>query len=57
VRLAALERVTLGPNHTLHLVRFGGRVLLVAAHAGGCSLLETSASEEYRAGSSPEAPS
>lgn len=56
-RLAALDRVTLSPHHTLHLVRFGGRVLLVAAHAGGCTLIESSACEEYEAGPPPEGPS
>lgn len=40
-RLEALERVALTPHHTLHLVRFGGRTLLVAAHAGGCTLLDS----------------
>jgi flagellar biogenesis protein FliO len=56
-RLAVVERLTLGPQHTLHLVRFGGRVLLVAAHAGGCTLLETSAGGEHPAGNSPGEPS
>jgi hypothetical protein len=51
-RLIALERVTLGPHHTLHVVRFGERLLLLAAHAGGCTLLASSARQEYEA--SPE---
>lgn len=42
-RIEVIERVVLSPQHTLHLVRFGDRVLLVAAHAGGCTLLETGA--------------
>lgn len=41
-RLEAVERVPLSPNHALHLVRFGNRALLIAAHAGGCTLLESS---------------
>lgn len=42
-RLEPLERVALSPHHALHLVRFGDRMLLIAAHAGGCTLLETAA--------------
>lgn len=42
-RLEAVERVPLSPQHALHLVRFGDRALLIAAHAGGCTLLENSA--------------
>jgi flagellar biogenesis protein FliO len=40
-RLEPIERVALSPQHALHLVRFGDRALLVATHAGGCSLLES----------------
>ena len=32
-------RLSLTPQHTLHLVRFGGRELLVATHPQGCSVL------------------
>jgi len=32
-------RLTLTPHHTLHVIRFGGRELLVAAHPQGCSVL------------------
>ena len=42
-RREAIERVPLSPHHALHLVRFGDRALLIAAHAGGCTLLESSA--------------
>jgi flagellar biosynthetic protein FliO len=38
-RLECLERVALGPQQTLHLVRLGDRALLVAASPAGCSLL------------------
>jgi hypothetical protein len=38
-RVEALERVALSPHHAIHLVRFGERTLLVASHAGGCTLL------------------
>jgi flagellar biogenesis protein FliO len=39
-RLRSLERLPLGPQHTLHLVRVDGRELLVASSAAGCSLIE-----------------
>jgi flagellar biogenesis protein FliO len=42
-RLEAIERVPLSPHHALHLVRFGDRALLIAAHSGGCTLLESAA--------------
>jgi flagellar biosynthetic protein FliO len=40
-RMECLERVALGPQQTLHLVRVGDRTLLVAASAAGCSLLHS----------------
>ena len=36
-----LERLPLGPQHTLHLVRLGETVLLVASSPGGCALVES----------------
>jgi len=39
-RLESLERLPLGPQHVLHLVRFEDRALLLAASPGGCVLLE-----------------
>jgi flagellar biosynthetic protein FliO len=39
-RLESLERLALGPQHVLHLVRFRDRALLVASSPGGCILLE-----------------
>ena len=41
-RLRSVERLPLTPQHTLHLVRNGDRLLLLAASPGGCTLLETS---------------
>lgn len=38
--LERLERLTLTPQHTLHLVRLGDREILVATHPHGCSLLD-----------------
>ena len=39
-RLECLERMPLGPQHTLHLVRVDGRELLVASSPSGCALLD-----------------
>ena len=40
-RLENLERLPLGPQQTLHLVRLGERALLVAATPAGCAVLES----------------
>jgi flagellar biosynthetic protein FliO len=40
-RLEAIERLALSPQHTLHLVRVADRALLIGAHSGGCTLLES----------------
>jgi flagellar biosynthetic protein FliO len=40
-RLESLERLPLGPQQTLHLVRMGSRALLVAATPSGCALLDS----------------
>ena len=40
-RLECLERLPLGPHHTLHLVRMGDTALLVASSPGGCSLVQS----------------
>jgi hypothetical protein len=37
--LSAVDRLNLSPQHSLHLVRWGARGLLVAAHAHGCTLI------------------
>ncbi|MBI4874036.1 MAG: FliO/MopB family protein [Acidobacteria bacterium] len=34
-------RVPLGPHQRLELVRLAGRVLVIAVHGSGCSLLDT----------------
>jgi flagellar biogenesis protein FliO len=39
-RMQSVERLSLTPQHSLHLVSVGGRVVLVAAGPGGCSILE-----------------
>lgn len=45
-RLEVLERVSLSPQHALHLVRAGGRLLLVGTAPNSCQLLDDSVSEE-----------
>ena len=40
-RIELLERVPLGPQHSLHLVRWNDAALLVACSPSGCTLLET----------------
>lgn len=38
--LESLDRLGLGPQHVLHLVRFRDRALLLAVSPSGCVLLE-----------------
>ncbi len=45
-RLEVVERIALGPHHALHLVRAGGRLLLVATAPNSCQLLDHSVSSE-----------
>ena len=40
-RLEILERLPLGPQQTLHLVRLGDKALLLAVTPAGCALLES----------------
>ncbi|PWU01380.1 MAG: hypothetical protein C5B51_22975 [Terriglobia bacterium] len=40
-RLEAIERLPLGPQQVLHLVRLGEKVLLVAASPAGCTLIDS----------------
>ena len=40
-KLECLERLPLGPQHTLHLVRLGETALLVASSPGGCALMQS----------------
>jgi flagellar biosynthetic protein FliO len=46
-RLEVIERLALGPQHTLHLVRAGGEDLLLACSPAGCNLLEKVASRQF----------
>jgi flagellar protein FliO/FliZ len=40
-KLECVERVALGPQHALHLVRLGERGLLLSSSPSGCALIET----------------
>ncbi len=44
-RLEVLERATLTPHHTLHLVRVSGKVVLIGTAPSNCTLLDGSISE------------
>jgi flagellar biogenesis protein FliO len=39
-RMQTIERLPLSPQHSLHLVNVGGRVLLIAISPSGCSVLD-----------------
>jgi flagellar biosynthetic protein FliO len=41
-RLENLERLPLGPQHALHLVRLGGSALLISSSPAGCALIHRS---------------
>ena len=40
-KLQCVERVALGPQHALHLVRLGERGLLLSSSPSGCALIES----------------
>ena len=41
-QLEVVERLALTPSHSIHLVRFADRTLLIGVAPGGCTLLERS---------------
>jgi len=43
--MESLERLSLTPQHALHLVRVQGREIVVATHPQGCTLLLNNPSE------------
>ncbi len=43
--MVAVERMALTSDHTLHMVRFNGRDLLVATHPQGCTLVTEQVAE------------
>lgn len=40
-RLEVLERIALGPQHAVHLVRLGDRSLLISTSPSSCQVLES----------------
>jgi flagellar biogenesis protein FliO len=38
-QLESVERLVLTANHSLHLIRIGGKEVVVATHPQGCALL------------------
>ncbi len=56
-RIELVERIALSPGQALHLVRFGSRALLIASHAGGCTLVESLPWQECRVAPGREEPS
>jgi len=49
-KLELLERLVLGPQHSLHLVRVGGEVLLVACSPASCGVVERVVTQEREVG-------
>jgi flagellar biogenesis protein FliO len=45
-RLQALERLPLTAQHSLHLVKVSGRVILIAVSPGGCSVLDGAGNDD-----------
>ena len=45
-RLESLERLALGPQHALHLLRLGGSALLISSSASGCALIHRATWQE-----------
>ena len=39
-QLKVIERVPLGPQHALHLVRVGDRLVLIATAPGSCQMMD-----------------
>ena len=44
--LQSVERLPLGPQHTLHLIEWGEEALVVASSPAGCTLLARGARRE-----------
>ena len=40
-RMQTIERLSLSPQHSLHLVTVDGRTVLIAVSPGGCAVVET----------------
>jgi flagellar biogenesis protein FliO len=53
-KLELLERLPLGPQHSLHLVRLGETMLLVSASPAGCRLIERRPAPALAAAEEPQ---
>ena len=49
-KIQLVERLTLSAQHSLHLVRVGGRELLIGVSPGGCAVLDTNTVHAETAG-------
>ena len=45
-KMAVVDRLRLTPQHSLQIVRVGKRHLVIAVHAGGCTLLDSLADKD-----------
>jgi flagellar biogenesis protein FliO len=52
--MEVIESRPLAPGHTLHLVRIADRVLALATHHGGCTVLEARPWSDLRQPAPPE---
>jgi flagellar biosynthetic protein FliO len=48
-RMQSLERLPLGPQHALHLVRLGQSALLISSSPAGCALIHRTGWQELAA--------
>jgi flagellar biogenesis protein FliO len=47
-QMETVERLPLGPQHSLHLIRFGEQALVVACSPSGCTVVATGDWRELR---------
>jgi flagellar biosynthetic protein FliO len=48
-RLEVLERISLSPQHALHLVRVADRIVLIGTAPSACTILDSPASQDASA--------
>lgn len=48
-QINAVERLSLTPQHSVHLLRVGERAVLLSTHPSGCTLLESRPWQEFKA--------
>lgn len=51
--LSQIERLSISPTHSLHLVRMADRAILIASWPGGCQAIESSSWNEMPRGEMP----